>query len=308
MLLQKTIHDYYSIHVIGFIKINDGVLKLKTDQGKYYLKFVDNQNLEKHYHSLCALRLPQFVSVIINHQHHYLTVYKERYFYVMKALEEDSGIVDDMKLKFYFECLAHLHQHSFFYHQVSDCFFKEQYQHLKQTIQERMIYYQDLMKRFETLKFRSPSGWMLVLNYYRIDETLKNAYFYLDQYCKLIENKKEIRLALTYNHFDFHHVYFKERKLISIDHLKIDFCVYDLYHLYQNHPQLLYYQDCLCDHYLKHVELCDSEIRLLQCLLSIVPIVVLSQDEVYNVIQMSYFLDYLNAVKEINKKIRIDDK
>ena len=39
-------------------------------------------------------------------------------------------------------------------------------------IQQRKNDYEELMREFEFRKFKSPAGWMLVLNYYRIVSSL----------------------------------------------------------------------------------------------------------------------------------------
>ena len=62
--------------------------------------------------------------------------------------------------------------------------------------------YEELMREFEFRKFKSPAGWMLVLNYYRIVHYLNQAHYYLSQYQEIMKGKNEIRLSLTYNHFN----------------------------------------------------------------------------------------------------------
>ena len=49
-----------------------------------------------------------------------------------------------------------------------DAFFKKQYDDLFSLIQQRKNDYEELMREFEFRKFKSPAGWMLVLNYYHL--------------------------------------------------------------------------------------------------------------------------------------------
>ena len=127
---------------------------------------------------------------------------------------------------------------------------------------------------------------MLVLNYYRIVHYLNQAHYYLSQYQEIMKGKNEIRLSLTYNHFNKEHIFVSDETLISIDQMKINYCIY----------------------YLKEVKLLKEEKILIQCILSIVPQVQLNLQEEVNIYQMSKLICYLDGLQEIFKKLMIDEK
>ena len=225
----------------------------------------------------------------------------------MPYLQEDNHIKKEMKIKTYYQILAYLHNHSFFMQHEEDAFFKKQYDDLFSLIQQRKNDYEELMREFEFRKFKSPAGWMLVLNYYRIVHYLNQAHYYLSQYQEVMKDKNEIRLSLTYNHFDKEHIFVSDETLISIDRMKINYCIYDLIDIFQNHDEL-YDSLPLLEYYLKEVKLLKEEKILMKCILSIVPQVQLNLQEEVNIYQMSKLICYLDGLQEIFKKLMIDEK
>lgn len=304
--MKELLLDAYGIDVIGFIKVSKKVYKVKTKDAFYGLKFVDNQKLEVSIEHIRTLHLECFVDVFQNKYGKIVTAFQEQYFYIMPWLENDSAIVKEMKLKYYFETLAYLHSNSFFNYNVSQDFFHRQLQDLTRVIDERLYYYQQIMNSYESMEFRSPSGWIYVLNYYRIEDCLMQARRYLEQYEELVCHKDSIRLSLVYNHFHYQHILMKQRRLISIDNMKIDICIYDLYNMYQQVPDLLFDLDSVSVYYLDKIRLYPEEKVLLSCLLCIVPYIELEKDEVKNIVKMSRLLYYLDSITSLNKKLVID--
>ena len=307
LMLQKIIQTKYDLDVIGLIQISPRVYKVKTANHFYCVKIVDEKKLEVAYQHLNTLHLHHFIHLILNNEQHYFTPFQDQYIYLMPYLQEDNHIKKEMKIKTYYQILAYLHNHSFFIQHEGTHFFKKQYDDLFSLIQQRKNDYEELMREFEFRKFKSPAGWMLVLNYYRIVHYLNQAYYYLSQYQEVMKDKNEIRLSLTYNHFDKEHIFVSDETLISIDRMKINYCIYDLIDIFQNHDEL-YDSLPLLEYYLKEVKLLKEEKILLQCILSIVPQVQLDLQEEINIYQMSKLICYLDGLQEIFKKLMIDEK
>lgn len=305
LMLQKIIQTKYDLDVVGLIQISPYVYKVKTSDRFYCVKIVDEKKLEIAYQHLNTLHLHHFIQLILNNEQHYFTPYGKQYIYLMPYLQEDNHIKKEMKIKMYYQIIAYLHNHSFFIQHEEESFFKKQYDDLFSLIQQRKYEYEELMRKFEFKKFKSPAGWMLVLNYYRITHLLNQAHYYLSQYQEMITQKNEIRLSLTYNHFNKNHIFVKDETLISIDQMRINYCIYDLVDVINQDE--LYDNISLLDYYLKEVKLLKEEKVLLQCLLSIVPKVELSLQEDLNIYQMSKLICYLDGIQEIFKKLMIDE-
>ena len=54
-----------------------------------------------------------FLKVIKNVNHQAITIYEDKMFYLSRWIKEDNMIVKELKLKFYYECLAYLHSKTF---------------------------------------------------------------------------------------------------------------------------------------------------------------------------------------------------
>ena len=306
MYVNKVIEEAYSLEVIGYIKVSKKVYKVKCKEGFFCLKFVEDNNLSVVLDHIESLHLKCFLPVIKNSHHQILTTCDDKIFYLSPWLVNDNAIIKELKLKFYYECLAYLHSNSFFNYSVSKSFFKRQIEDINKIIHERQRYYSELMNNFEVLSYRSPTGWMFVLNYQRIEACLQNALEFLGSYENYVCNLDTLRLCLTYNNFNYDHIMMKESKLISIDHIKINLCIYDIYNMYQKIPELIFDFDVILDSYFCKLKLLKEERLLLQCLLHVVPIIKLGHDEVNNIIMMSRLLYYLDSISSLNKKLSID--
>ena len=254
-MIQKLIQTKYDLEVIGLIQLSPKVYKVKTKQGFYCVKIIQDKKLENAYQHIQTLHLHHFISIIKNKD-------------------------------------------------VS--FFERQKEDLLSLIQIRKDEFERMMKEFEFKKYKAPSGWMLVLNYYRIIEFLNQSRYYLSRYFESVKEKKEIRLSLIYHHFDLNHIFVDQQKLISIDQMKINYCIYDLVELFQNQKDL-YECVALFDGYLEEIDLYQEEKLLLLCLLSIVPHVSLNEDENNNIQEMAKLICYMDGIVKIFKKIEIDE-
>lgn len=304
--MNNLIKKAYSLDVIGFIKVSKKVYKVKCKEGFFCLKFVDDENITVVLDHIESLHLKCFLTVIKNNKHQALTSYEGKMFYLCPWLDNDNAIIKELKLKFYYDSLAYLHTASFFNYSVSKNFFKRQIEDISTIIYERQRYYEELMNNFEMAAYRSPTGWMFVMNYHRIYSSLKKSLELLECYQEYVCNLDTIRLCLTYNNFNYNHIMMKANKLISIDQIKINICIYDIYNMYQKIPELLFDFDVILDSYFDKIKLLKEERLLLQCLLYVVPIVKLGRDEINNIIMMSRLLYYLDSISSLNKKLSID--
>lgn len=294
--MKEILTDYYSIQIIGIIKVTDRVYKIKCNNGYYAVKIVDNRQIEQVYEYIETLHIECFVQVLINKNNEILTPFHQNYLYLMPYIENSVGLLKEVKIKFYFETLAYLHYNSFYYTKVNQQYFETLQNDILKIINERTSYYQQMIKNFENIVIRSPSQWMLVMNYYRIYEALCCARQYLSQYLEHTKEFNQIRVCLNYKHFDYNHIALKNRLLLSIDNVCIDLPIYDLFDIYQRIPDILFDLDCFCEYYFKKIELREDEKLLLCCLMNIVPIIEYGTDEIENIIKLSRLLYYLDSI------------
>lgn len=293
------INELYGLNIIGFIKVTQKVYKIKDQNQFYYLKICNDIHLEEVIDYISSIHLECFVDVIKNKYDNYITKYNDHYFYLMKELIHSTSHLKELKIKHYFEMLAYIHTHSCYNLKVNQEYFKQVYNDTLKIINERIYYYDDLMSKYEVLKYKSPSQWLFVLNYQRIIKSLKEAVFYLKKYMICVENKNSIRVSLIYKHFHYEHIFLKNKKLISLDRMKIDLPIYDIYDIYQRLPDILFDLDCFSDSYLKIMNLNDDEVLLLSTLLKIIPVIYLENDEINNIIKLSRLLYYIDSIDSL---------
>ena len=296
--MKEIILKNYGLHVIGEIKLSSHVFKLKCEEGYYVAKITSQKSLQNMYDSIETLNLSCFVHIIPNDHHEYLTSYQQQYLYLMPFIESGSQHLKEMKIQFYFETLAYLHGHSFYDMKVNQQYFHTLENDVLKVIQERMAYYEQMITNYENELYRSPSQWLLVMNYYRIYDALCLARQYLSQYMNCVQNCRSIRICITYKNFDYQHISLKSKCLISLDYLEMDLPIYDIFDMYQKIPDIRFDLDCLSQSYLKKFELREEEKLLLCCLMNIVPIIQLEHDEIDNIIKLSRLLYYLDSIHD----------
>ena len=294
--MKDVILKNYNLHVIGEIKLSSHVYKLKCHEGYFVAKITSQKSLQNMYDLVETLNLSCFVHIIPNLHHEYLTMYQHQYLYLMPFIETGSQHLKEMKIQFYFKTLAYLHEHSFYDMKVNQQYFHTLEQDVLKVVHERLQYYQKLIESYENEVYRSPSQWMLVMNYYRIYNALALAKQYLSQYMNCIQECHYVRICLTYKNFDYQHISLKKKCFISLDYLEMDLPIYDIFDMYQKIPDILFDLDCLSQSYLKKFELRKEEKLLLCCLMNIVPIIQLNHDEIDNIIKLSRLLYYLDSV------------
>ena len=301
--MKDVLYQYYGMTMIGSIKITSRVFKIKTSKDQYIVKITKKKDIEKNYEMIEAFHLKCFIQIIKNKYHHILTPYQNEYLYLMPCVENNHGLLQEMKIKFYFETLAYLHSQSFYYTKINQDYFEKLYQDILSIIRERELFYEKMIEKCETVYYRSPSEWMFIMNYYRIHESLQYAKDYLKQYIEKTKNYSQIRVCLNYKHFDYDHISLKEKIFISLDSICIDLPIYDLFDMYQKIPDILFDLDCFSQYYFQKVDLLEDEKLLLCCLMSITPIIYFEKDEIENIIKLSRLLYYLDSVNHFIEQI-----
>lgn len=301
--MKRIIEDYYSIHILGYIKISNKTYKIKTSECFYYLKFTDDYDFEEIIDYIESIHLKCFVNIIKNKNNHVLTAYNDQFFYLMEELNNSKCLFKEAKIKSYFQLLSYIHSHSCYNIKVNQEYFKQIYNDIIVVISERLQYYNNVMNECEQSKYRSPSQWLFLLNYYRIHDSLKEAEYYLKLYMNKVKDCQINRVCLIYKHFHYDHIFLKHQKLISLDQMQINMPIYDIYDIYKKLPDILFDLDCFSEYYLKNMKLDNKEILLLCTLLKIVPIIYLENDEVNNIIKISRLLYYLDSINSLCKHL-----
>lgn len=114
-MIQNLIQTKYDLEVIGLIQLSPKVYKVKTKQGFYCVKIIQEKKLENAYQHIQTLHLHHFISIIKNKEDHYFTPYQDKFIYLMPYLVYKNAIQKEIKIKMYYQIIAYLHKKSFFY-------------------------------------------------------------------------------------------------------------------------------------------------------------------------------------------------
>ncbi len=294
--MKDILESSYSLKIIGIIKIKENIYKIKTDDQLYVVKIVKDTHIEQVYEYIQTMHVHCFVDILLNKNNEVLTRYNEQYLYVMPYLDNSQGKLQDIKIKMYFETLAYLHEKTFYQIKVNQEYYEMIEKDILKVIEERCLYYEQMITHYENTMYRSPSQWLLMMNYHRIYHSLNRARDYLQKYRELCTNHFQIRVCLTYRNFDYDHICLKQKALLSIEDVCIDLPIYDLFYMYQKIPDVLFDLDCCSQYYFCRITLKEEEKALLCCLMSIVPIVKFGKDEIDNIIKLSRLLYYLDSI------------
>ena len=107
-MIQKLIQTKYDLEVIGLIQLSPKVYKVKTKQGFYCVKIIQDKKLENAYQHIQTLHLHHFISIIKNKEDHYFTPYQDKFIYLMPYLVYKNTIQKELKIKMYYQITIEL--------------------------------------------------------------------------------------------------------------------------------------------------------------------------------------------------------
>ena len=112
--MKYIIKEKYGIDVLSFIKISDKVYKIKAKDQDYSLKYIEQSNLDSIIEKLNIIKIEFFVYPIKNYDNEYVSSFEGVNFIVCPWIEEENILIKDLKLKFFLDSLAELHNKSFY--------------------------------------------------------------------------------------------------------------------------------------------------------------------------------------------------
>lgn len=302
--MKETILELYNIDTITFIKISNKVYHIKATDGDYALKYIDQIGLEVIVEKLKIIKMEEFVYPIKNIYNQYVSIFEGVNFIIYPWVAEDNAMMKDLKLKFFLSTLAELHNRSFYTIRANESFFEETYNFIANkidTVEEKIENY---MQEIERLDYKSPSQWLFLLNYPLYVEAIANANKALDNFKEKSENKTSVRLAFTYNSFDYKHIILKEEKILGIENIELAPPIYDVFYTFNSLNEVSVDTKMYYEKYFKKFILDDYEKEWLLSLLYIPKIENFSNNEVNNIVEVSNSLNYIRNSQEIAKIIK----
>ena len=304
--MKSLLSSLYNIKPISFIKLSDKAYRIKTNDNDYVLKYIDNANIDVIIEKLTILKIDSFLFPIANINGDYISKYNNANFIIYEWLKEEKVVLKDLRLKFFLNELANLHNKTFYTLKVNENFFKDTYEYIGNKIDEVELKIENYMDSIEKMDYKSPSKWLFLLNYPLYLDAIDKANKSLEKFKEMSYNKNSIRMAFTYKNFNYHHIFLKEQKIIGLECMELSPPIYDIFYSLSTLEDISVDMKNYYEKYFKSFILDDYEKEWLYALLYI-PKIEISNDEVVNIVNISSSLNYLrnsNEMVEMIKEIR----
>ena len=219
----------------------------------------------------------------------------------------DQKILDMIKL------VALLHNKTTYYKEITEDNYKQIYEDILNNLNYLDNYYHDMMGIIDSKIYMSPSEYLLARGIGKIFNSLSFCYQELEEWYKLVKEKKKQRYVVLHNNLELNHFLRNEDSyLISWTKAKNGLPIFDIYKLYKKHA-LDYDFSSLLQTYEKDYPLLEDERKLLFILISIPYIKINWQNKEYRLCKkISSLLDYLyktdNLISPYYSNNTVNDK
>lgn len=214
---------------------------------------------------------------------------------------EENGTINPQKSEDLIEIVGLLHAKTSFNKEVTNDTYQEIYENIKNNILYLQDYYLKYYNLYLKSIYMSPSEYLLVRNYSKIQASLNFSLTELEKWYSIVEQKNSERISLVHNNLTLDH--FIERDngyLISWDKAKFDTPVLDLMGLYQNSFWDLEFAS-IYRKYSQVNKLNEEEEKLFFILISLVPEVKLEGNEFERTKKLRSVIDYVFKTEEFLK-------
>lgn len=209
---------------------------------------------------------------------------------------EDIKLPKEQKCDDLIEIIASLHNKTSYFKEVSEDKFKSIYEDIKSNINYLSNYYNTLYEIGFNEVYESPSNYIFMRNYFKINAALEYANNELDNWYSLVTSETKIRVCLIHNNLELNHLL--NNKLISWDNYMIDTPVIDIVKLYKNEWKNINFSEIL-ERYIYKFPLLDYEKKLLFILISMPPQIKKSNNEFEKCKVISEVMDYVFKTEEL---------
>lgn len=264
------------------------VIKKKTQNNiKKIFSYLDSRNFSSH-------------PVLVDDTRDEINIYE----YV-----DDSDYPIDQKSIDMIKTVADLHSRTVYTKEVTSDKYKEIYDNIETNLKYYENEYSKLAASIEDEVFMSPSHYLFIRNYSKLNNQIAFCKSELNKWYENIKNKREIRICTIHNNLSLNHFCKKDRDiLISWDNATEDTPILDIYKLYLNDGIKLNFKSILSE-YLKSFALEDDELKLLLILLAMPEEIVFDKSELTSCKNLTAILDKtLKAEELIRPYYLVDDE
>ena len=209
---------------------------------------------------------------------------------------EDIKLPKEQKCDDLIEIIASLHNKTSYFKEVSEDRFKSIYEDVLSNINYLSNYYNTLYEIGFNEVYASPSNYIFMRNYYKLNSALEYAKSELENWYSLVTSETKIRVCLIHNNLELNHLL--NDKLISWDYYMIDTPVIDIVKLYKKEWKNINFSEIL-ERYMYKFPLLEYEKKLLFILISMPPEIKKSDNEFEKCKVVSEVMDYVFKTEEL---------
>lgn len=209
---------------------------------------------------------------------------------------EDIKLPKEQKCDDLIEIIASLHNKTSYFKEVSEDKFKSIYEDVLSNINYLSNYYNTLYEIGFNEVYASPSNYIFMRNYYKLNSALEYAKSELENWYSLVTSETKIRVCLIHNNLELNHLL--NDKLISWDNYMIDTPVIDIVKLYKKEWKNINFSEIL-ERYMYKFPLLEYEKKLLFILISMPPQIKKSNNEFEKCKVVSEVMDYVFKTEEL---------
>lgn len=283
--MNKSIEILKSIYKPYRYTIRGKALILETTMGDFIIKEKD-KDVSNLYTYLKSRGFSEFPSLIDASRNEV---------YVYEYLS-DINLPIPQKCDDLIELIASLHNKTSYFKEVSEDAFKKIYEDIKANIAYLTNYYDTLYEMYFNTEYMSPSEYLFMRNFYKIDSALKFCLSELDNWYNLVIKETKIRVSIVHNNLSLDHL--RSGKLISWDHYITDTPIIDINKLYKNTWKRINFSECL-ERYMYLFPLLEYEKKLLFILITLPPEIPKSDTEFNRCKNLSEVIDYVFKTEEL---------
>lgn len=254
-------------------------LIVKIDDKKYVIKEKSN-NISSIYEYLSSRGFNNYPKIVI----------KNKLYNVYEYIEDSFSSIEQ-KAYDLINIISTLHNKTSYYKEMDIDEYKTMYESIVKIIEDRTLFYNNLINIIEVKLFASPSEYLIERNISKIIGSLEYSKKKINNWYELVKNKGKKRVVTLYNNIDLDHVIRNnDIYLINWDNSKEDIPIYDLYNFYLKYSNILDFKDILRQ-YENRFKLLEEEKMLFNILISIPKEIEFNNIEIINCKNIKKIID-----------------
>ena len=199
-----------------------------------------------------------------------------------------------------------LHKKTSYYKDVTTDKYQEIYDNILSNINYLKETYNNYYDTFFKEIYHSPSHYLFLRNFTKINNNLDFCKKELDNYYDLVKEKLDVRVSTIHNNLSLDHFIKNDKEyLISWDKSTIDIPILDIISLYKKEYLNINFNNLLS----KYITILnEDEIKLLFILLSLPPLIKFDNNEFISCINIRNNLDYIYKTEELIRPYYLKDQ